>query len=78
MEKLLTEVNLIFREVLENDTLQINTETSAQDIDNWDSLNHVMLIAAIESKYNISFELDEMIEFKNVGDILNTVNSKIG
>lgn len=78
MEKLLTEVNLIFREVLENDTLQINTETSAQDIDNWDSLNHVMLIAAIESKYNISFELDEMIEFKNVGDILNAVNSKIG
>ncbi len=78
MEKLLTEVNLIFREVLENDTLQINMETSAKDIENWDSLNHVMLVAAIESKYDISFELDEMIEFKNVGDILNAVNSKIG
>ncbi|MDG1475949.1 MAG: acyl carrier protein [Vicingaceae bacterium] len=78
MEKLIADVNLIFREVLENASLQITTETSAQDINNWDSLNHVMLIAAIENKYDISFELDEMINFKNVGDILTAVKSKIG
>jgi acyl carrier protein len=78
MSKLLEEVNEIFREVLENATLEINMETSAQDIDNWDSLNHVMLIAAIESQFEISFELDEMIEFKNVGDILTAIKSKIG
>lgn len=78
MENLLAEVNIIFRDVLENDTLQINMETSAQNIENWDSLNHVMLIAAIENKFDISFELDEMIEFKNVGDILNAIKSKVG
>jgi acyl carrier protein len=77
MDKLLEEVNVIFREVLENSSLKINLNTSAQDIDNWDSLNHVMLIAAIESKYNISFELDEMINFKNVGDILTAVQMKV-
>ena len=78
MSTLLEQVNEIFKEVLENATLQINLETSAQDIENWDSLNHVMLIAAIENKYNISFELDEMINFKNVGDILTAVQSKMG
>lgn len=77
MDKLLTEVNLIFREVLENDALQIKMETSAQDIDNWDSLNHVMLIAAIENQFDISFELDEMIEFATIGDILNAIQSKV-
>ncbi len=76
MEKLLKQVNVIFREVFENKTLEINTKTSAQTIDNWDSLNHVMLIAAIESEFDISFELDEMIEFKNVGDILTAIQSK--
>lgn len=76
MEELLKQVNLIFREVFENAKLEINKETSAQTIDNWDSLNHVMLIAAIESEFNISFELDEMIEFKNVGDILTAIQSK--
>ncbi len=78
MNTLLEQVNIIFKEVLENATLEINIETSAQDIDNWDSLNHVMLIAAIENKFDISFELDEMINFKNVGDILNAIQSKVG
>ena len=78
MSTLLEQVNEIFKEVLENATLQINLETSGQDIENWDSLNHVMLIAAIENKYNIACELDEMINFKNVGDILTAVQSKMG
>ncbi|MEJ6736633.1 MAG: acyl carrier protein [Flavobacteriales bacterium] len=78
MNTLLEQVNIIFREVLENATLEIDLETSAQNIDNWDSLNHVILIAAIESQFNISFELDEMINFKNVGDILSAIKSKIG
>jgi len=77
MEELLKQVNLIFREVFEDTKLEINKETSAQSIDNWDSLNHVMLIATIESEFDISFELDEMIEFKNVGDILTAIQSKI-
>ena len=46
MSTLLEQVNITFREVLENATLEIDLETSAQNIDNWDSLNHVMLIAA--------------------------------
>ena len=78
MSTLLEQVNIIFREVLENATLEIDLEPSAQNIDNWDSLNHVMLIAAIESKFEISFKLDEMINFKNVGDILSAIKSKIG
>ena len=78
MGELLNQVNLIFQDVLENSSLQITGDTSAKDIDNWNSLNHVLLIAEIENKFNISFELDEMILFKNVGDIINAIKTKIG
>jgi len=78
MEEILKQVNIIFKAVFENSSLEIDMETSAQNIDNWDSLNHVMLIAAIENKFSISFELDEMINFATVGDIVTAIKSKIG
>ena len=78
MEELLNQVNTIFQEVFEDTTLTVNNNTTAKDIDSWDSLNHVLLISSIENKFNITFELDEMILFKNVGDIINAIQSKIG
>jgi len=78
MEEILKQVNIIFKEIFENSSLEIDMGTSAQNIDNWDSLNHVMLIAAIENKFSISFELDEMINFATVGDIITAIKSKIG
>jgi len=78
MEDILKQVNTIFNRVFDDDKLKINMNTSATDIDSWNSLNHVLLIAEIENHFNIIFELDEMIVFKNVGDIVNAIQHKIG
>jgi acyl carrier protein len=73
MEKL----NSIFREVFDDDTLNVAPQTTANDVDGWDSLSHTNLIVAVENKFNIRFNQKELLTFKNVGDLLRSIESKI-
>jgi acyl carrier protein len=66
----------IFREFFRDDSLVITAETSAKDIDGWDSLAHITLIVTIEKKFGIKFRLAELHEVQNIGDILKLVNAK--
>ena len=68
----------IFRDLFQDKSLSINTETSAKDIEGWDSLAHISLIVAIEKKFGIKFKLVELQEFRKVGDILALVKTKTG
>jgi acyl carrier protein len=70
-------VNEIFCEVFDDDDIRITAETTANDVDGWDSLSHVNLIVAIESKFNIRFSKKELLTFKNVGELLNCIGSKL-
>ena len=74
---LLTELNEIFRSIFENPAIEISPITSAKEIHNWDSMNHIILISEIEKHFNVEFELDDLIEMNNVGDILAALQSKI-
>jgi acyl carrier protein len=76
--ELLAKLNEIFCEVFDDDDIKIAPETTANDVDGWDSLSHVNLIVTIESKFNIRFSQKELLTFKNVGDLLNSIGSKIG
>ena len=71
------ELNGIFRKVFDDDDINITPEMTANDVDGWDSLSHVNLIVAIESKFKITFSQKELLTFKNVGDLLNSINNKI-
>jgi acyl carrier protein len=75
--ELLDRLNEIFCEVFDDDDIKITPEMTANDVDGWDSLSHVNLIVTIESKFNIRFNQKELLTFKNVGDLLNSINSKI-
>jgi acyl carrier protein len=68
----------IFREVFDDDTLLVGPETTANDVDGWDSLSHINLIVAIEAEFNIRFSQKELLTFKNVGDLLKSIEAKIG
>ena len=70
-------LNEIFCEVFDDDNIKITTGMTANDVDGWDSLSHFNLILAIESRFNINFSLKELHTFKNVGDLLNSIHSKI-
>jgi acyl carrier protein len=70
-------LNGVFQLVFEDDTIQITDEMTADDIDGWDSLSHVNLIVAVETQFSIRFNQKELLTFKNVGDLLRSIEGKI-
>jgi len=67
----------VFRQVFDNPGISLSPETSANDVDGWDSLSHINLIMAIELRFNISFTQKEVFGFTNVGDMANCIRRKI-
>ena len=63
----------IFRTVLKNDSITLTAETTANDVDGWDSVTNVMIIDEIEKQFGLSFKLRDIIKMKNVGDLSNKV-----
>ena len=76
-ERILREVGNIFRDVLDDDRLVLNRGTTANDIDEWDSLTHVQLVVAIEKHFKIKFTSNEIQNFKNVGDMCDRILEKV-
>lgn len=67
----------IFRDVFEDDELQIYAEMSAKDIDDWDSLTHIQLILEIEKAFSVKFTIEEITKTRNVGEFIELLTSKI-
>ena len=61
IEEILRELDTIFRDILKNENITLTTETTAKDVDGWDSLTNMRLITAIEKHYNIRFGLREIL-----------------
>lgn len=59
----------VFRDVFDDDSITINCETTANDIDEWDSLEHINLIDAIEKEFGMRFHMREVSGMKNVGEM---------
>ena len=73
----LEELQEIFRSVFDDDSLIINRETTADDIDDWDSLAHIELVSNIEKKFSVKFTTAEVMSLENVGEFLDLINEKI-
>ncbi len=69
MDDMMAFLNEIFREVFEDDELQITRETTAQDVEGWDSLMHVTLIVNVERAFGVRFSSAEVAGLKNVGEL---------
>lgn len=67
----------VFRDIFDEDDLVISQETTASDVDGWDSLSHIQLIVAIEKEFKIKFSSKEILSWKNVGELLNSVQEKV-
>jgi acyl carrier protein len=68
----------LVRTVFDDDSIPIGRETTAQDVDGWDSLSHVNLILAIENAFRIKFTQKELLTFRNVGDLHDSIEEKTG
>ena len=77
MASTLETLTTVFRQVFEDPTLTLTPESTADDVEGWDSLSHVNLIMAVENKFEIRFKQKEVMRFKNVGELANCVDSKL-
>ena len=77
LNAIIDEVNKIFRDVLDNDGIEINNMTTANDIEEWDSLTHIQLVVEIEKYFKIRFTSAEIQNFKNVGEMCEAIHKRI-
>lgn len=75
--EILLNVTTIIRDTLVLPELVVTSETSANEVDEWDSMTHIQLIAAIEAKFKVRFALGELQALKNVGDMINLITKKL-
>lgn len=60
-----------------NDSLVVSKETTANDIEEWDSLNHMNFISEVEKHFNIQFEFFEIMDLENVGELIESILQKL-
>ena len=75
--EIIAKVEDIFREELELDDLVLTDETTAEDVEGWDSLSHIQLIVAVEKTFGIKFTSLEIMKWKNVGEMVDSILEKI-
>lgn len=72
-EKIYEELNEIFRDIFDDESINLTPETNSDDIEDWDSLEHINLVVAIEKKFGIKFSMDEVTGMKNVGEMVKII-----
>ena len=76
-EEIIKAVQDVFIDVLEDDDIVLNYNTTADDIEDWDSLNNILLVVEIEKKFKLKFKLEEIHSFKNVGEMCDYIFNKV-
>lgn len=77
-EQILEKVTNVFRDVFDDETIVITDETTAKDIEDWDSLSHITLINEIEMEFDYKFSMKDVLGMKNVGEMIDLLSQNIG
>ena len=76
-EEIVSRLTPVFRKVFADNTLVITDQLSALDVEKWDSLSHMLLIAEVENEFTIKFKLKDLNKMANVGDMIAIIESKL-
>ena len=76
MDEIYERLNEVFRDVFDDDSIEVNEDTTANDIEDWDSLNHITLIDAVESEFGVRFTMGEVSSMKNVGEMAQIIKER--
>ena len=76
-EKVLERINEVFRVIFDDETLEVDENTTANDVEGWDSLTHINIIASVEKEFGIDFSTKEVISMKNIGDMVDIILEKV-
>lgn len=76
-EDIFKSLNEVFRDVFDDDTIEVNETTTSDDIEDWDSLEHINLLAAVEQKFGMKFSMGQVVTMKNVGEMADIIEKAI-
>ncbi len=70
-------LNEVFRDVFDDDSIVVDEDTTSADIEDWDSLEHINLLAAVEQEFGVKFNMGQVVSMKNVGEMADIILSQI-
>ena len=76
-EEVFATLNEVFQDVFDDESITVNEQTTADDIEDWDSLEHINLIAAVEQEFGMKFTMGQVVTMKNVGEMADIIMSQI-
>lgn len=76
-QEVFEKLNGVFCEVFDDEDIVIGETTTAEDIEDWDSLEHITLVAAVESEFGVKFSMGQVVTLKNVGEMVDLILSKL-
>ncbi len=76
-EEVFEKVQEIFRDVFDDETLMISDQTNSDEIDDWDSLEHISLIVSMEKEFSMKFDIKEVNLLENVGEMIDLIIRKM-
>ena len=71
-EEVYSRLKVVFEDVFDREVV-LNDETTAADVDGWDSLTHITLIATVEDEFDIKFPMKDVVHMKNVGEMVSLI-----
>ncbi len=76
-DEILRDLNEVFRDVFDDESITVDEETTAEDVDGWDSLEHINLIAAVEQEFGVKFSMGQVVSMKNVGEMMDIIEAQV-
>ena len=76
-EEVYETLNGVFQDVFDDESIEVHDETTSDDIEDWDSLEHINLIAAVEQEFGVKFNMGQVVSMKNVGEMVDSILSQI-
>lgn len=77
IKEIMNQVNIIFVDLFDDKSIILDELSDTNTIDAWDSLNHIQVITAIEKYFKIRFDLNDLLNFQNIGDLCKGIQSKL-
>lgn len=77
-EQIFEKLNEVFRDVFDDESICVNDSTTSNDIEDWDSLEHINLLAAVEQEFGVKFNMGQVVSMKNVGEMADIILSQLG
>ena len=75
-DEIFTRLNEVFQDVFGDNDITVTDETTAADVEGWDSLRHITLLAAVEDEFDIEFSMGQTVKMKNVGEMVDYIEEE--